>query len=257
MAKVPVIIAEEIGIPSHGKIAKFIFSFIYKLADFVIGESQGVIDNLKNNYTINENKLTVIANFTLFEPSENNSFTNNNNAFKIVSVSRLEPVKNIEGIIRVVQKLKQDNIKIKYTIVGEGSSRTVLHDIVKKLDLEKEIEFVGFQKDATNYYQDSNLYVLNSFSEGFSNSLLEAMYLKIPSVTTNVGAASEIIKDGINGWIVTSNDEIELYQKIRICIGLGTAERIKIGNNAHKTVVENFSLQNHVNKLMQLYKVKL
>lgn len=256
LAKVPVIIAEEIGIPSHSKIAKFIFNFIYKLADFVIGESQSVIDNLKNNYTINEDKLTVISNFTLFESSENKSFTIINNEFRIVSVSRLEPVKNIEGIIRVVQKLKQDNIKIKYTIVGEGSSKKALQNLVQELDLEKEIEFVGFKDNPRNCYLNSDLYILNSFSEGFSNSLLEAMYLKTPSITTAVGGASELIKDGINGWIVTSNYENGLDQKIRICIGLDSAERIKIGDNAHKTVVEKFSLQNHINALMQLYNSK-
>jgi len=83
------------------------------------------------------------------------------------------------------------------------------------------------------------------------------MYLKKMCITTNVGAAYEMIQNDTNGWIIPVNDENELYQKIKNGIELSSKTRKNIENNAKKTVVENFSLQNHVNKLMQLYKVKL
>jgi glycosyltransferase involved in cell wall biosynthesis len=256
LANVPVIIAEEIGIPNHSKLAKTVFNLIYKLSDFVVGESHSVVENLKINYQIKQNKLQVIPNFTLFATDEKAFSTNKNDVFRIVSVSRLEPVKNIEGIIKVMKKLQQQKFTFKYTIVGEGSSSQVLKELVKELNLENEVEFVGYQKDTEKYYLDSDVYILNSFSEGFSNSLLEAMYLKKMCITTNVGAASEIIKNDINGWIIPVNDENELYQKIITCIKLNSEDRKNIGNNAKKTVVENYSLQNHVDKLLQLYKTK-
>lgn len=256
LAKVPVIIAEEIGVPSHSKPAISIFNFIYKLSDFVIGESQSVVDNLKTRYIIDENKLKIISNFTIFfNPKV--AINPKNDVFKLVSISRLEAVKNIEGILNVVHKLKQNNFKIGYTIVGDGSSKSTLENWVKKLNLENEVEFVGFQKNTENYYLNSDLYVLNSFSEGFSNSLLEAMYLKKMCVSTNVGAAYEMIENDKNGWIIPVNDENELYKKIKKCIELHSETRKKIENNANKKVVENFSLQNHVNKLLQLYSSKI
>ncbi len=257
LAKVPIIICEEIGIPSHSKLARFIFNFIYKWSDFVIGESESVIENLKSNYTLNQNKLKVISNFTLFKNSNDAFFTTKSDEFRIVSVSRLEPVKNIEGIIMVIGKLKQQKVRIKYTIVGEGSSKEGLKELVKKLNLEKEVEFVGFQKDTEKYCLNSDLYILNSFSEGFSNSLLEAMYLKKMCITTHVGAASEMIQNDINGWIIPANDEDELFQKIKNCIELNSETRKSMENKAQKTVIENFSIQNHVNTLMQLYKTKI
>jgi glycosyltransferase involved in cell wall biosynthesis len=256
-AKVPIIIAEEIGIPCHSKLAITIFNFIYKLSDFVVGESQIVIDNLKNNYIIRENKLTVISNFTLFTNCEEVIPVNNSYEFRIVSVSRLEPVKNIEGIINVINKLILQKYTIKYTIVGEGSAADGLKELVKKLNLENVVEFVGFQKNTQQFYLNSDVYILNSFSEGFSNSLLEAMYLKKMCITTNVGAASEMIQNDINGWIIPVNDENELYQKIKNCMQLNEETRSTIENKAKKTVSDNFSLQNHINKLMHLYKAKL
>ncbi|GEC79212.1 glycosyltransferase [Flavobacterium aquatile] len=257
LAKVPVIIAEEIGIPSHSKFAIIIFNFIYKLCDFVVGESQSVIDNLKHDYYVNHNKLKVISNFAIFKNYETDLVPNNNLEFKIVTVSRLEPVKNIEGIIKVIYKLKNENYKIKYTIVGDGNSVEVLKELLNRLKLENEIEFVGFQEDTQKYYLNSDVYILNSFSEGFSNSLLEAMYLKRMCITTNVGAATEMIQNDINGWIIQVNDENELYQKIKKCIEINSETRKSIEDNAKSTVVDNFSLQNHINKLMQLYKTKL
>ncbi|WP_396156666.1 glycosyltransferase [Flavobacterium sp.] len=256
LANVPVIIAEEIGIPNHSKMAKIVFNFIYKLSDFVVGESHSVVENLKINYQIKQNKLKVIPNFTLFAADEKAFFTDKNDVFKIVSVSRLEPVKNIEGMIKVMKKLQQQKFTFKFTIVGEGSSSQALKELVKELNLENEVEFVGYQKDTEKYYLDSDVYILNSFSEGFSNSLLEAMYLKKMCITTHVGAASEIIKNDINGWIIPVNDDNELYQKIINCIKLSSEDKKNIGNNAKKTVVENYSLQNHIKKLLQLYKTK-
>ena len=256
MAKVPVKIAEEIGLPSHSKVAKYIFRFIYQLCDFVVGESQVVIENLKTNYTIADNNLKLVSNFALFPIAETISLQQSKEEFKIVSVSRLEPIKNIEGILKVIKRLKQDRIKIKYMIVGEGSSKKTLQDFTKKLNLENEVFFAGYQEDTKKYYLDADLYVLNSFSEGFSNSLLEAMYFKKPSITSAVGAANEIIKNDVNGWIVAINDEDDLYLKIEKCIKLTPDKRIKIGNNAHVAVVENFSLQYHINSLLQLYTSK-
>lgn len=256
-ARVPVIIAEEIGIPSHSRFAKIVFNFIYKFCDFVVGESQSVIDNLKHNYNINHSKLKVISNFAIFKNYESDLSLIDNSEFKIVSVSRLEPIKNIEGIIKVIEKLKQQKYSVKYDIVGNGSSVEVLKELVKTLKLENEIKFIGFQEDTQKYYSNSDVYILNSFSEGFSNSLLEAMYLKKMCITTNVGAASEMIQNDINGWIIPVNDEKELFQRIKKCIEINSETRESIEDNAKSMVVNNFSLQNHINKLMQLYKTKL
>ena len=76
-------------------------------------------------------------------------------------------------------------------------------------------------------------------------------------ITTHVGAASEMIQNDINGWIIPANDEDELFQKIKNCIELNSETRKSMENKAQKTVIENFSIQNHVNTLMQLYKTKI
>ena len=257
LAMVPIVIAEEIGIPNHSKTAQFIFNWIYKLSDYVIGESQGVIENLKNNYQIDPKKLKVVSNFTLFPNLKNVNLNIENELFTILSVSRLESVKNIEGIIRVINRLKEENFKIQYTIVGDGSLKETIQNLISELQLNTIINLEGFQSDTGHYFMETDLYVLNSFSEGFSNSLLEAMYYKKPCISTNVGAANEIIQNNRNGWIIGINDEDDLYNKIKHVIGLEPEKRNAIGVRANETVVANYSLQSHVDSLLKLYKSKL
>jgi glycosyltransferase involved in cell wall biosynthesis len=166
-------------------------------------------------------------------------------------------VKNIEGIIRVVYLLKKEQFNIKYTIVGDGSSKDNLLALIQKLDLQNEIDWLGYQENTAPYFFQTDLYILNSFSEGFSNSLLEAMYMAKPSITTNVGAAQELIQDGENGWIIQVENENDLFEKIKKCYLLDSYSRNKIGEKAKQTVIEKYSLKSHTKTLLTLYQSKL
>ncbi|MDI1256583.1 MAG: glycosyltransferase [Flavobacterium sp.] len=256
MAKIPVVIAEEIGIAKQSKVAKLIFRLIYRLADFVLGESKAVTDNLRSNYAINTSKLKVVDNFTLFPKIELTTKASENSVFQLLTVSRLEPVKNIEGIIRVMQRLKSENYNIKYTIVGDGSSRYELLHLVKASALEKEIDWVGFQQKTLPFYLQSDLFILNSFSEGFSNALLEAMYCKKIVITTKVGAADEIIMNDKNGFTIDCNDDNQLYEMIKLVLHLSLEKQQQIQNAAHQSVVANYAIESHVAKLMSVYNLK-
>lgn len=252
LAGIKIIISEEIGIPGHSKRAVFFFNLVYRMSNYVLGESQTVINYLKANYSVNPNKLKVVPNFTLF--SDLGDFNKKDSGtFTIVSVSRLEPIKNIEGIVKAVHLVKQDGFNIKYVIVGEGNSRVPIQNLIKGLGLHNEVQLVGFQSEPKAFLREADLFVLNSFSEGFSNSLLEAMYCKTPSISTDVGAASEMIAEGITGWITSPGNDFELYGKIKAVIGLDKSEKDKIGLNAHNSVKEKYSLESHVNNLLKLY----
>lgn len=253
LAGTKVIIAEEIGIPSHSRKAILFFNWIYQIPHFVVGESQSVVNHLKSNYKIRHNKLKVVPNFTLFTDIEDSKTPKDKEHFTLISVSRLEPVKNIEGIIKAVHLLKQEGFKIKYIIVGEGRSREAIQNLINDLNLQNEIELVGYQSEPKVFFSKADLYVLNSFSEGFSNSLLEAMYCKIPSISTDVGAANETIEEAISGWTVRPGNDIELFEKIKGVIGLNESARTQIGLNAHNAILEKYSLEAHVQTLLKLY----
>lgn len=253
LAGVPMIIAEEIGIPNHSKKAQFIFSQVYKFANFIVGNSILVLDAVHKLDKVPRKKLVKIDNPLVFHDLDWSIHKSNNEVFKIVMISRLEPVKNIEGVIGVLSRLIKENIRVELTIAGSGVLENSLKELVSQLGLQDNVHFAGFITDPYPYLQNSDLYILNSFTEGFSNSLVEAMYSKTLSLSTNVGAAPEIIKDFENGFIVPVEDEKALYNKIKDIIALADDQRKNIKESGHQTVVDNFSLKNHISELMKIY----
>lgn len=249
---VPKIIAEEIGTPKHSLKGRLLFNFVYKLADYVAGNSKPVIDYLNNYNGVSEDKLKLIANPVLFK--ELPAKLNANTIFTLVSVSRLEKIKNIEGVIQAIKKLKDNEINIKYNIVGSGGSENELQALVKTLNLNDSISFMGFTQDPYPYLLAADVYIINSYTEGFSNSLVEAMYSGTPSISTKSGSAPHIIEDGKNGWLVEVDDVDDLYKKLKEIILMNTNKRLEIGLAGKEYVEQNFSLENHINRLMHLYK---
>lgn len=255
LAKVPIIIGEEIGIPKHSKKAQLIFSKVYAFADFVVGNSKAVLDVVHQLDKVPQKKLIKIDNPILFKPLLEKT-ENQHGLFRILMFSRLEPVKNIEGVLNILAQLVKENQNIHLTIAGSGTSESSLKEKVESLHLVDYVDFLGFINDPYPYLSNADLYVLNSFSEGFSNSLVEAMYSKTPSLSTAVGAAPEIIQDGINGFITESDNEPALYEKIKIIISLSPEKRKKIGEQGYQTVVNTFSLDRHIGELMKIYNLK-
>lgn len=254
MAGIPNIIVEEIGIPNHSPKAKKIFQYVFRNADWAIGESQAVVRHITKSFGLNPSKTKVIYNFGIFNYDFSKiQMQDKIGFFHLLMISRLEPVKNIEGVLNVLPRLVKENNKIKLTIAGTGSSEKGLKEQVKDLGLENFVNFAGFIDDPYPYLFNSDLYILNSFTEGFSNSLVEAMYSKTPSLSTKVGAAPEFIKDGINGFLVEPDDEQNLLKKIKQIISLSPEQRAEIGTSGHQTVVQNFSLEKHVSELMKIY----
>lgn len=256
LAGVKRIIGEEIGTPSHSRKAQLIFSNIYKWADFVVGNSVSVLNVVHKIDKVPFEKLVKIDNPIIFRNLEVYSDqTNKTDAFSMVMISRLEPVKNIEGVLKVVKRLKNNGKEIQLSIAGTGSMEEELKSCVKKLEIKENVRFLGLINDPYPYLLKADLYILNSHSEGFSNSLVEAMYSKTPALSTEVGAAPEIIEDGKNGFLVSSNDSERLYEKLIEIISLSKDYLEKIGISGHEKIVKNFSLDNHVKELMKIYNI--
>lgn len=254
LAGVSRIIGEEIGTPNHSKKAQLIFSFVYRFAGFVIGNSQAVLDVVHQLDKVPRRKLVQIDNPILFKDLSAYKSNKPFDEFQMLMISRLEPVKNIKGMINVLRQLKnKTDLNLRLIIAGSGRSESALKKQVKDLDLEDHVTFLGFINDPYPYLVNADLYILNSHSEGFSNSLVEAMYSKTPSLSTAVGAAPEIIEDGFNGFLTPANDEAALYNKLKAIIALPKEKLQEIGRAGQDKIVKSFSLENHINELMKIY----
>lgn len=141
---------------------------------------------------------------------------------KLVTVSRLSPEKGMERVRDLAKRFKENDIPFLWTIVGDNSHSRIEEQKWRNtfLDIE-EVSFVGFKSDPTPYVLDSDYSCLLSDFEGCPVSLLEALGLGVPVITTCWGGSDEIVKQGVNGYIVPmdiselSDEDIkQMYNKI-------------------------------------------
>lgn len=251
LAGVKYIIGEEIGIPNHSRAAQKVFAVVYKLANKVICVSHSVKDFLIKTGEIPAEKCCVLYNPVSIPkafpkvPSEK---------FEIVYVGRLEKVKNVETLINAFHVVRNDNLNL--TIVGDGRERASLENLVKELKIEENITFEGFQNEPSRFLCSADLYVLPSYSEGFGIAAVEAMFLKVPVLATQVGGVPEFINDGGNGWLFNPTSVKDLAAKLHAILQMDQCARIALGEKGYLAVSERFTVEKYIENLERLYERK-
>ena len=103
----------------------------------------------------------------------------------------------------------------KLVIFGDGELKEKLISFAESLGLKDKIEFMGNKKDAIVTVSESMCYILSSKYEGMPNSLLEAMAVGTPSVSTNCDfGPAELIDDNVNGYLVEPGDAEMMANKV-------------------------------------------
>jgi glycosyltransferase involved in cell wall biosynthesis len=248
LAGVKVIIAEEIGLPNHSSKAKIIFKWIYKLATRVICVSKAVKQFLIDIDEIPSHKGIVIYN----PVSTPKSFIKKPpSIFTIVTVGRLEKVKNQQILIRAVAKISQFPCKL--VLVGDGREKSHLEELIQTLGCQEKVELVGFSSEPERYLSSASLFVLPSLSEGFGIAVLEAMQQGLPCLCSRVGGVPEFLEEEKTGWLFTPDDEEELVSKLTTIMSLPQEKLDQIGSNAQAYVASGFTEKSYVQQLENLY----
>lgn len=130
--------------------------------------------------------------------------------YTFVNVGRHdERQKKLTRIINVAKRLQKDNLDFKILFIGEGKDEEQYKNLVKELELEKNIEFLGLKKNPYPYIKLADAIILTSDYEGYPVVFLEALILNKPIITTDVADAIEDI-DGVFGKVV-DKDENQIY----------------------------------------------
>lgn len=166
----------------------------------------------------------------------------NNFPFKIVSVSRIRRVKNIDKIIGNLSKLK--GIDYTWYHFGSGDEFENIKSLATQKLNNKHFKFMGEvnNQDLMDWFKNENpsLFINLSSSEGIPVSIMEAMSFGIPTIATDVGGNSEIVKNS-NGILVDLEDIDQVYKKIEEIYNLTDAEYEILSRNAYYTWKEEFN----------------
>lgn len=134
--------------------------------------------------------------------------------FIMIYVGELSSRKNQSHAIHMMRKLKQKVPDCKLILVGDGEKRNEYQELIKKLDLEENIELLGFRSDISELMSLSDIAISCSRQEGLPVNVMEAMATGLPIVVTNCRGNRDLIHHGENGFVVQQNDTEKFSQYI-------------------------------------------
>ncbi|MFC1821836.1 glycosyltransferase family 4 protein [Thermodesulfobacteriota bacterium] len=168
-------------------------------------------------------------------------------------VSKLWEGKGHSQLIEAFREIKRDVGNAKLVIVGEGYLQEKLLKQIDRLSLRDDVLFTGFQMDIREILGTFDVAVLPSFFEGMGRVLLEAMAMEKPVVASDVGGIPDLVKDGINGYLVPPGNVRELAGAIKKLL-LDKRLARKMGQEGRRRIKEEFSAKTMVQSIDQLYR---
>jgi sugar transferase (PEP-CTERM/EpsH1 system associated) len=176
------------------------------------------------------------------------------------TVGRLDPVKDqatlARAFVRAVQQSPRRRASMRLVIVGEGGERARIDAILAEGGVRDLAWLAGERHDIPAILRGLDLFVLPSFGEGVSNTILEAMSSGLPVVATRVGANHELVEDGVTGRVVVATDPVALAAAVASYAD-DPAQARQHGMAGRRRVEAQFGLDRMIDRYHRLYLAQL
>jgi glycosyltransferase involved in cell wall biosynthesis len=167
-------------------------------------------------------------------------------------VSKLWEGKGHAILIEAIKELRKEIQNIRLVIVGEGYLNNELRNLVHMLGLSDSVLFTGFQMDVSEIMATFDIAVLPSFFEGMGRVLLEAMAMEKPVVASRVGGIPDLVEHGVNGFLVSPGDVLELSNAIKKIV-IDKKLALEMSKKGRKRITEHFSAEAMVQSIEKVY----
>ena len=132
----------------------------------------------------------------------------------ILNVGELLPNKNQKTAIRAMKKVLEKYPDSTLLIAGNGSEKENLENLIKSEGLEKNVKLLGYTREVNKYMQVCDLLVACSYREGLGLNIVENMLCGKPAVASINRGHKELVKEGVNGYLYSVDDDTDLANKI-------------------------------------------
>jgi len=234
-----------------------LFGWVTRRADYVTAVSQNIARRTEA-LGVEKEKIFVfpmgVSNgFFSLDPAEPLVPKDDRKAV-IVSNRFLLPLYNVECLIRAVPYVVSRCDKVLFLVASDGERKAALESMVSQMNLLPWVRFLGSipHRQMPALLKSSHIYVSTSLSDGTSVSLLEAMACGLFPVVTDIPANREWIKDGRNGFLVPTDDELALADRLNMALKDKALRQKAKGINT-KLVREKASWQRVSQNLMEIY----
>jgi glycosyltransferase involved in cell wall biosynthesis len=175
---------------------------------------------------------------------QNQNITERPNPINFLLIGRLIKEKGILEFAEAAQILKVQGLDCKFSILGftdDANPSAISREIINDWKLSGIINYLGSSDDVRPYIMNADCIVLPSYREGMPLSLLEASAMAKPLIATDTPGCSDIIKDGINGFLCKPGNAVSLAEAMKKMATLNETDRNKMGQQGRKIAVEQFN----------------
>lgn len=172
---------------------------------------------------------------------------------RLMFVGRLAAVKGVPVLLEALAEARLTRPDLTLTLVGDGPDRAALEAQSRALDLAGAVTFAGYrsQSDVADLLARHDALILPSFAEGVPVVQMEAMAARMPVIATAVGGVSELVEDGINGYLVAPGDGAALRAAI-LRVMKDSALRQRMGGAGRAKVEAHFTATTEAARLARL-----
>ena len=233
----------------------------HKTVDLILGNSQAVVQQLLEEH-VPPQRLRLLYNgldSTIFTNSRSRmdvrqSLNICDSALVFIIVANLIPYKGHADLLEALNLIKND-LPISWTLLCVGRDDGILKGLQEKVadySLHQHIQWLGIRNDTPDLLMASDIGILCSHQEGFSNAVLEGMYAGLGMVVTNVGGNAEAIIDQQSGWVVPAHSPPDLAQAL-LALARNPAKAQAFGQAAKARVHSHFLVQDCVKRYHTMY----
>jgi len=174
--------------------------------------------------------------------------------FEILCVGRLTPAKGQHLLLDAVDRIAADGRSVRLRLVGSGPDDASLREHATRLAHPDSVIFEGAvnQDGIRSLYAQAHVFCLPSFAEGVPVVLMEAMAMSIPCISTCIAGIPELIRNNIDGLLVTAGDSVALADALAILIDDGGL-RQRLANSGRARVMDRYNIAHNLEALAELF----
>lgn len=168
----------------------------------------------------------------------------------LIFVGRLAAVKGVPVLLDAMAKLHAVDPEVRLVLVGDGSERLAIEARIVELGLKEAVTITGYlsQGDVAKQLSQADIFTLPSFAEGVPVVLMEAMATGLPVVTTRIAGISELVEDGVGGYLAPPGNPDELASRLEILLNDSELSQ-RMGQAGRRQIIEAFDINKEAGRL--------
>lgn len=178
----------------------------------------------------------------------------------ILFVAQLAERKGAPVLVEACKLLAERGLAFRCVIIGDGPQRALVEQLVQQYALQNVVQLTGtvFQEHLKEYLNRADVFTLpcltasNGDMDGIPVSLMEAMAMEVPTVSTYISGIPELIEDGQSGLLVGEKDTVALANAMQYLLE-DKELRIRLGKNGRKKVLRKFDVDQNAAQLATLF----